>query len=281
MSHSNREKLVALVEHHFAHDHPQSAVPFINLLIDNETGIQFMNTSPAGNGEFTVSSWAAESPEFDDLRAFAEQSERFEPSELSQVGLDLTEKPDAETVIEIFEDLLQRSGRTAADLTFAVEEDCPDGGRTTWNDVVGETVSKPTEVVEDAEELLEAVYAHLHELDQAAEGDIPDPFPVATLYADGEELPYQLCPGVQSLQTEDEALRERFKQVVQEYSVCEVAAEDQGGVSISQYDWAPDTGMEVTQAVFEEVLNVGLSDLSHIDVVRGENERRWTVTDIE
>lgn len=276
---SKREKLTALFEHHCSHE-PTGSVPFVNLMIDNETGIQYCHWGMTGTGEFTVTDWAANSNEFEDIAAFARDSERFEPSEFSEHSISLIQEEGPKDIIETTEHLLRLSGHSLESLTFAVEEDCPDGKRTTWNDFFeNEDNSTPPKPVDDVGDRLQALYDYLQHLDDQFEGTVPDPFPIAYLYVDGEMFKYNFSPNVHTLDSEDDAEREAFGEFVESHSESEVVANDSNSVSVTQYDWSAENATAVTEALFEEFFETDLGDITYGEITHGENEIGWSKVD--
>lgn len=276
---SKHEKLAALFEHHYSHE-PTGSVPFVNLMIDNETGIQYCHWGMTGTGEFTVTEWAAETCKFENIAAFAHDSERFEPSDFSEHGINLIHEEGPEDLIETTEHLLGLSGRSLEDLTFAVEEDCPDNKRTTWDDFFeGDESSKSFKPVDDVADRIRGLYDYLQYLDDQFEGTVPDPFPVAYLYVDGEMFKYNFSPNVHTLDSEDDAEREAFGEFVESRSDSEVVANDSNSVSVTQYDWSAENATAVTEALFEEFFETDLVDITYGEITHGENEIGWDKVD--
>lgn len=267
-------KLAALYEHHASHG-PSSA--FVNVMMNGETLVQFIHDVGEGHGLFNVTGLNAAQDNTEALTAKIQDDSRVEFSDYHGDGTDLLviEELTTDELVTLTGELLSLDGLSLDDLTFAEEVSCPEEGRVTWDDVAGTADPKPVEDIENVEGRVLAVYEYLQELDDEVPGGVPDPFPEAHFYVGQEKLAYVFCPGVHSIVSDSGADRDVFRTTVESFDQYEVSADDAEGVSAIHYGWTPEAAFEITDAVFEELLDYDLTDVTYVEVVEGEDTHSW------
>lgn len=273
---SKRDRLEALIEHYQSHG-PSSG--FVSLYNGDDALIQYIYSGDFED-RINVVGLVTESDADIDWDGFVETTDAVEPVEDSEFEEGrLTEDYGAEELIKFFDTLLALSGLSIEDITAAAEESCPDGGTTTWNDVlddVSEETVGTTLTVPAREDQLRGMYAELKRINDAVEGDVPTPFPSVEFFIDGEKQPFTIWPEMYCYDYSDRDVGEAFLARVQSLIETPFNPNHETGTAIiMDFSFDPDSALGVTKVVFEEFLDASLGDLTSARFVRGGETRDW------
>ncbi|WP_137287764.1 hypothetical protein [Halorussus salinisoli] len=263
-------KLRTLFDHHCSHD---TGVPFINIYLDDTHVLQFSHgiAEPEHKQQFIVIQDALDHRDGDiPLTQYGSGVPPNQPTDWT-----------TDAVIDFLTTELQAFDATLADITHAVEQECPDEGikQITWDDFNDDTENsvKLTPADTNPRELLHDAYKHLQALNDAAE-DVPNPFPVVELYVDGEKLPFNVGPNVLTLESHTDDERAAFDTYCANHSDIETTAAEDDSISVTHYTWTPESALAATETILDELYDCQLTDLTYAEVTSAgpNDDLSWT-----
>ncbi|WP_222914154.1 hypothetical protein [Natrinema sp. SYSU A 869] len=266
---SPESKLRALFQHHLNHT---ETTAFIDIHLNDIHVFQFaVDIDEPSRERFTVTQDGL------DLRN--------EDIELNQheTGVPPNQPKDwtVDSVINYLETELKAFNATIGDVTYAVEQECPNKGiqHVEWDDRTDEA-DMPTDTSEeiDPRERLLSAYEYLQKLSDEAEGAVPEPFPLVELYVDGDKLPYVVGPNVHSLDYHTDDERATFDAYCDDHPNIESTAAEDDSISVTHYTWAPETALDVTEDLLDELYNYSLDDITHAKITSAgpDSDLSWT-----
>lgn len=260
------DKLHQLLEHHYKHyveDHG-NVVPFIDIYVNEEKRFQvaFFQFNFTGDSD---------SKRKEKFRTYIESKPDLTYSEEMGTPHGIFEEEWDDTLLYThLENALQALGFEINEITHAVENDCPtEVGDTSWDDVItgeDQTPAAETSSVGDPRRAIKRLYDRLEQMQEEADGVVPDPFPTVQFYVDGEVLPYTVGPNVHSLENFTEDEQAAFEEVVAEYSNLESGEVSDTSISIPHQNWTPDEALAITETVLSDVFEVSIQDISYAEI---------------
>lgn len=271
MAPSTRDRLTALIEHHQSHG-PSGA--YISVYEGDEILLQYLyngdNDDQITGGEIVDDA----DIDWETLVADTAELTLRERTEFDEAFITAQYTPSE--LVALLERLLERGGKSLSDITSAVEDDCPDGGVTTWEDISGGTQSESGDDLhrEELEARLQGMYAELIRLNEAA-ADVPSPFPTVEFFIDGEKQPFYVSPEMYSLDCgEDEA--SEFIGFIEAHAENSFNPMYESGTAIiMDLAFTEESALEMTEGVFERFLDASLDDISSARFVRGGDVKEW------
>lgn len=245
-------------------------VPFIDIYIDGEKFIQF-----GWAGELIIVS--------DDYKEDLEKYLENKCQEVSQntmsnweVGKDWS----PETVETILSEMLKTISKDTYDISNMIERSCPEYGTYSLEDMDSSENSESIEWNEDMkEDKIKELYREIKEKDKSVEG-VLQPMPICYFSVDDDQLKYDFAPAVHSLNSSVNSEREQFRSIIKDYPNINIVDETSGHISATNMsDWSPESSLEVTKRVLNEIFEVRIGDISAVEI-KGDPDMRKTWRDI-
>lgn len=261
------QRLRNLFNHHASHEIGSGeATPFIDIYVNGDVTLQF---------QYGILNLAAtENP--DDAREFLGEQEQLTYEEILE-GWSLSEGWTGKDAFTLCVETLNQLGRDIDEVTYAVEQDCPSNSTIAWNEIGKEPEPKQGDEVENPGEQLQAVYGCLRELEEEAD-DVPNPFPLVNFYVDGEKLDYVFGPAVHSLEQHSDEERRKFDEFVSSHPDLEATAAEKSSISVTHYEWTPDSALEITEQVLDRLYDISIDQITYSEIATAgpEDDTSWT-----
>jgi hypothetical protein len=257
------EKLQALLAHHYTHhvEEHGNVLPFIDLYIDDNRLMQISFSRFNLTGSATADQEQA-------FQSYVESASDVTYSE--EMGVPEGRFPiddwDDERVYKHVEEVLGELGFEMADLTHAVETDCPtNADPVDWETVSGTSSASDRETVADPRSAITRLYTEVAEREEDTNG-VPTPFPSVRFYVEDEALSYLFGPAMHKLEQPSSADRTAFDEIVESTPELEVTSTDSDAVSVAHHDWTPEEAVAVTESVLSEVFDRSLEEITYAEL---------------